>query len=169
MFSTLTESKQEHWKNQANTESDTALADWKHEMESEPSTDPVDRQWCVYFISCILATDLGIRCIQGLVRVAQPFLNLICKATGWKATLMAGGPEPAHDGRLNVIRYARHQSALYTGLNVYFSIHLGFTPGDIKMNFGHAERTRFKKYFIPTFGSFLQKCYCEFLFFLLKV
>ena len=37
------------------------------------------------------------------------------------------------------------------------------------MNFGHAERTRFKKYIVPTYGSFLQMCYCEFFFFLLKV
>ena len=105
MFSSLTDTEQEHWKSQANTESETALAAWKRNMESEPSTDPVDRQQCVYSTSYIPETDLGSRCIQALVRVAQPFLDLICKATGWKATLIAGGPEPAHEGRLNIIRY----------------------------------------------------------------
>ena len=45
------------------------------------------------------------RCIQGLVRFAQPILDLISEATSWKTTLLAGGPEPAHEGRLNVIRY----------------------------------------------------------------
>ena len=32
------------------------------------------------------------------------------------------------------------------------------------MNFGRAERARFKKYIVPTYGSFLQMCYCEFSF-----
>ena len=45
------------------------------------------------------------RCIEGLVGFAQPFLDLICQAMGWKVTMIAGGPEPAHEGRLNVIRY----------------------------------------------------------------
>ena len=108
MFSSLLETEQEHWKNQANIESEAALAAWKRDMESEPSEDPVDRQQCVYSNSYIPETDLRNRCIQGLVRVAQPFLDLICKATGWKATLIAGGPEPAHQGRLNIIRYVSH-------------------------------------------------------------
>lgn len=53
-------------------------------------------------------TDLVFRCIQGLVRFAQPILDMICDVTGWKCTLVAGGPEPAHGGRLNVIRYFFH-------------------------------------------------------------
>ena len=108
MFATLMETEQEHWKNQANVESETTLAAWKRDMESEPSIDPVDCQRCVHSSSCIPEIDLGSRCIQGLIRVAQPFLDMICKATGWKASLIAGGPEPAHDGRLNVIRYASY-------------------------------------------------------------
>ena len=44
------------------------------------------------------------RCIQGLVCFAQPILDLISEATGWKTTLLVGGPEPAHGGHLNVIR-----------------------------------------------------------------
>ncbi|PPQ86712.1 hypothetical protein CVT25_012979 [Psilocybe cyanescens] len=70
----------------------------------------------------------------------QPILDSICQSTGWKATLLTGGPEPAHDGLMNVI-----------------SIHSGFTTGDIKMNFGHAERLRIQNYILPIFGSFLQK------------
>jgi len=31
---------------------------------------------------------------------------MICEATGWKCFLVAGGPEPAHEGRLNTVRYA---------------------------------------------------------------
>jgi len=64
------------------------------------------------------------RCIEGLVGFAQPILDLICQATGWKVTMIAGGPEPAHEGRLNVIRYV---------LNSTFSINANplcpaFTP-----------------------------------------
>ena len=70
MFSSLMETEQEHWKNQANTKSEAALAAWKCNMESEPSVDPVDHQWCIYSNSYIPETDLGNRCIQGLVRVA---------------------------------------------------------------------------------------------------
>ena len=36
------------------------------------------------------------------MRFAQPILDLISEATSWKTTLLAGGPEPAHEGRLNV-------------------------------------------------------------------
>ena len=57
---------------------------------------------CIYLVTMLIATY---RCIQGLVRFAQPILNLISEATGWKTTLLAGRPEPAHGGRLNVIRY----------------------------------------------------------------
>ena len=45
------------------------------------------------------------RCIQSLVRFMQPILDLTSQATGWPLTLITGGPEPAHGGRLNVIRY----------------------------------------------------------------
>jgi hypothetical protein len=31
------------------------------------------------------------------------------------------------------------------------------------MNFGRAERVRYRKYFVPIYGQFLQKCYCKFL------
>ena len=29
------------------------------------------------------------------------------------------------------------------------------------MNFGRTERPRYKKFIVPIFGSFLQKCYCK--------
>jgi hypothetical protein len=105
-----------------------------------------------------------IRCIQGLVNFAQPILDMICDATGWKCTLVAGGPEPAHGGRLNIIRYLFHGFITFdiTHRLMFGSIHSGTTTGDIKMNFGRAERLRYKKYFIAMYGDFLQKCYCKF-------
>lgn len=32
--------------------------------------------------------------------------------------------------------------------------------GDVKMNFGRAERARYRKYIVPIYGQFLQKTYC---------
>ncbi|KDR81130.1 hypothetical protein GALMADRAFT_136178 [Galerina marginata CBS 339.88] len=126
LYGKLDEAEQRSWKAAAMEEQREAVAAWKVEMESPPSTDPADRQ----------------KCIMGLVRFAQPILDLISEATGWKATLIAGGPEPAHDGRLGIM-----------------SIHSGCTTGDVPMNFGRAERLRYKTHIVPIFGSFLQKCY----------
>ncbi|KAJ3483572.1 hypothetical protein NLJ89_g12050 [Agrocybe chaxingu] len=72
----------------------------------------------------------------------EPILDLVSEATGWKASFIAGGPEPAVGGRLNMI-----------------SVHSGATSGDVKLTFGRAERVRYKKYIVPIFGSFLQSCY----------
>jgi hypothetical protein len=45
---------------------------------------------------------------------------------------------------------------------MFGSIHSGTTTGDVKMNFGRAERLRYKKYFVAMYDDFLQKCYCKF-------
>ena len=58
----------------------------------------------LFFHFCFVTNSLC-RCIQGLVQFAQPILDLICEATGWKCSLIAGGPEPAHGGWLNIIRH----------------------------------------------------------------
>lgn len=42
--------------------------------------------------------------IQSLASFVEPILDLIADHTGWKVTLVAGGPEPADAGRLNMIR-----------------------------------------------------------------
>jgi len=52
-----------------------------------------------------LMVEFPSRCIQSLVRFIQPILDLVNEATGWPVTLMTGGPEPVHGGRLNIIRY----------------------------------------------------------------
>ncbi|KAF9553017.1 hypothetical protein CPC08DRAFT_728206 [Agrocybe pediades] len=107
-------------------EYEAELAQWQKDMEGQLSESPESRQ----------------RCIEGLVRFMQPILDLVAEATGWKCSFMAGGPEPAHGGRLNVI-----------------SVHAGTTSGDIKMNFGRAERVRYKDEILPIFGHFLKMCY----------
>ncbi|KDR72153.1 hypothetical protein GALMADRAFT_143468 [Galerina marginata CBS 339.88] len=126
MFFALEVEERDEWANQVQADHDAAIEVWKTETQADPSEDPADRQ----------------RCIEGLVGFAQPFLDLICQATGWKVTLIAGGPEPAHEGRLNVI-----------------SLHSGTTTGKVKMNFGRAERIRYKTVILPVYGSFLRKCY----------
>ena len=51
----------------------------------------------------VLISGVG-RCIEALPCFVTPFLDLLCDATGLKASLLIGGPEPAADGRLNIIR-----------------------------------------------------------------
>ncbi|KDR83153.1 hypothetical protein GALMADRAFT_134648 [Galerina marginata CBS 339.88] len=126
MFCKLTKEEQTQWEEQAKEEQKERLVQWKRAQESPPSTEPAARQ----------------KCFEALPAFAQVFLDAICEATGCKATLLVGGPEPAHGGRLNVI-----------------SVHSGTTSGDVKMTFGRLERGRYMKYFIPVFGSFLQACY----------
>ena len=93
----------------------------------------------------------------------QPVLDGICAATGWKASLIAGGPEPSHGGRLNVVRFVKFFLLLFFFAYDYdyYSIHSGVTSGDVNMNFGRAEQARYKKYIIPVFGDFLRKCYSK--------
>ncbi|PPQ80644.1 hypothetical protein CVT25_001652 [Psilocybe cyanescens] len=126
MFGKLSQEEQRYWKSKAHEEHSAAMKIWKKEMAEPPSVSPEDRQ----------------RCIMGLVRFMQPILDVICESTGWKASFIAGGPEPAQGGRLNVI-----------------SIHSGNTTGDIPVSFGRAERLRFKKTILPVYGTFLQRCY----------
>ncbi|KAF8200837.1 hypothetical protein BJ912DRAFT_843931 [Pholiota molesta] len=126
LYAALDDEEKEEWKKQAQEEHKASVAAWKRNTDGSFSTDPADRQRCVY----------------GLVNFVQPVLDLICEATGWKATFIAGGPEPAHGGCLNVI-----------------SIHSGSTLGDVKMNFGRLERVRYKDTILPIYGQFLQKCY----------
>jgi hypothetical protein len=43
-------------------------------------------------------------CIQGLATFVQLILDGISALTGLQVTMLAGGPEPADGGHLNVIR-----------------------------------------------------------------
>ena len=48
------------------------------------------------------------------------------------------------------------------GCPLYFhSVRSRTTSGDIKMNFGRAERGRYKKFIVLIYATFLQKCYCK--------
>jgi len=85
---------------------------------------------------------------------------MICDATGWKATLAIGGPEPGHDGRLNIVTYVSViQMLLQCSKADIFSVNSGETTGEVKLNFGRSERAHYKEHFLPMFGTFLKKCY----------
>ncbi|KAJ3494286.1 hypothetical protein NLJ89_g10841 [Agrocybe chaxingu] len=92
--------------------------------QDPPSTAPEDRQ----------------RCIQGLIKFIEPILDIVCEATGWKASFFAGGPEPAFEGRLNMV-----------------SVHSGTTTGDVKLTFGRAERTFYKETIVPALTSVVRE------------
>ncbi|KAJ3506986.1 hypothetical protein NLJ89_g6560 [Agrocybe chaxingu] len=126
MFKALEPSERDEWLERTKEEHEEALKKWDAEVNGPLSMAPEDRQ----------------RCILGLTQFVQPILDMICEATGWKATLVAGGPEPAFGGRLTML-----------------SVHSGTTSGEVKMNFGRCEHMRYKKQFIPMYGDFLRKCY----------
>ncbi|KAL0574850.1 SERTA domain-containing protein 3 [Marasmius crinis-equi] len=125
-FAKLPEDLQQEWKTRAEEEHKLHLESWKAGQKAEFSTAPEDRQ----------------KCIDRLVKFLQPILDGVLKATGWPCTFLAGGPEPADAGRLNIL-----------------SIHSGTTSGPVPLTFGTACRPAFKKYWIPIFTAFLQMCF----------
>lgn len=106
LYNGLGEAEKRYWAQVAKQDHDSAMEKWDKEVNGSPSTEPADLQKYVH--SCFhcdcKTTKTQIRCIQGLPQLIQPILDTICAATGWKATFIAGGPEPAHGGRLNVLR-----------------------------------------------------------------
>ena len=47
-------------------------------------------------------------------------------------------------------------------MTFFSSVHSGTTSGDVKVNFGESERSRYKQLVIPLFGRFLKKCFSMF-------
>ncbi|KAF8196481.1 hypothetical protein BJ912DRAFT_846763 [Pholiota molesta] len=130
-FAELDEEERKDYENEAAEEHRAALERIEEALNAPPSSDPADCQ----------------HVLKGLPTFVQPILDLIADYTGWKATLLVGGPEPADQGRLNMM-----------------SFHSGETVGNIKMNFGRAERQAYKAFVMPIFGNFLKKCYSKFSF-----
>ena len=106
IFGDLPQQEKEDWERLAKEEYEDALEQYNNDIKSCPATDPASRQRYVlpsHFLGCDAEALLS--CIQALTLFVTPILDLICEATGWKASLIAGGPEPAHAGRLNVLWY----------------------------------------------------------------
>ncbi|CAA7268956.1 unnamed protein product [Cyclocybe aegerita] len=89
MFERLPQDTKAWWEKMAKEEHEKELEKWKKEVEGPLSEVPEDRQLC----------------IEHIVELMQPILDLMCEGTGFCATLMCGGPEPANGGRLKVIGY----------------------------------------------------------------
>ncbi|PPQ76366.1 hypothetical protein CVT24_008806 [Panaeolus cyanescens] len=125
-FNSLSEEAREEWANQAESEHEAAVKEWKASRKNPLKTDPRSRQ----------------DCISNLPAIVQPLLDLVADATGWKLTLLAGGPCPARDGRMSMV-----------------SLHSGTTCGDVPMTFGQFESVRYRKYLTPMFANFLRNAY----------
>jgi hypothetical protein len=105
IFSKLSNETKEEWDRLAKEEHAQSLEQYTKDVTSRPATDPASRQRYVhvpFFFLCMVLKSL-LSCIQGLAQFVTPILDLICEATGWKASLITGGPEPARGGSLNVL------------------------------------------------------------------
>ncbi|PPR03500.1 hypothetical protein CVT24_012667 [Panaeolus cyanescens] len=125
-FQALSVEEKEKYDNLAHEEHVAAMKQWKKDKKDPLTSDPESRQ----------------RCIANLPAVVQPLLDLIADATGWKVTLLAGGPCPARGGRMSMV-----------------NLHSGTTLGEVPMTFGRFEHVRYAKYLTPMFTNFLRKCY----------
>ncbi|KJA18011.1 hypothetical protein HYPSUDRAFT_205740 [Hypholoma sublateritium FD-334 SS-4] len=137
LFEELPEDERREWVERAEREHQQALDKADAALKSGPSTAPEDRQ----------------RIIECLPKFFQPILDMVAEHTGWTATLITGGPEPADGGRLNVVSVHAAQVATQPWL------HAGATSGAVKMNFGRCERASYSDVVLPLFGKFLRKCY----------
>ncbi|KAF5335452.1 hypothetical protein D9758_018183 [Tetrapyrgos nigripes] len=119
----LSKEEKAQWADRAKEEHKKELDKWWKEL-GDYSTDPKDRQ----------------ECINKIIHFFQPLLNEVCATTGLKGTLLLGGPEPADNGRLNVI-----------------SIHSGAD----ETNFGTLMCLPYKEKVLPVFGEFLRQSYTK--------
>ncbi|PPR04509.1 hypothetical protein CVT24_013115 [Panaeolus cyanescens] len=126
LFDELGEGQKEAFARQAQVQYESELARWKESKNNPIPDDPQSYQ----------------HCISNLPAVVQPLLDLISQATGWKVTMLAGGPCPSRDGRMSMV-----------------SLHSGTTNGEIPMTFGKFESVRYRKYITPMFTNFLRNCY----------
>lgn len=109
MFEELPENEQREWAEKAEREHKDALEKVSGPLKAGPSTTPQDRQRFVilfHFLDAYL-TDLAAfsRIIECFPQFVEPILDLLAEHTGWKISLIAGGPEPADGGRLGMLRY----------------------------------------------------------------
>ncbi|KAK7019223.1 SERTA domain-containing protein 3 [Paramarasmius palmivorus] len=125
-FEKLNKADQDKYFRMAKEEHDERVRKWRETQNAPFSTDPEARQ----------------RCIERIAAFIEPILNGLMEATGWHCTLIAGGPEPADNGRLNMI-----------------SCHSGETKDPKPLNFGSANRILYQKCVVPTFAAYLQRAF----------
>ncbi|KAK7021084.1 hypothetical protein VNI00_017530 [Paramarasmius palmivorus] len=125
-FGALKKEDQDKYFIMAKKEHDERVRQWEKEQKAQAATDPESRQ----------------RCIERIAAFIDPLLAGITEATGWHCTLIAGGPEPADNGRLNMI-----------------SCHSGETKDPKPLNFGFANRVVYQKCVVPAFAAYLQRAF----------
>lgn len=105
------------------------------------------------------------RAIQRLSAFMQPVLDAVMAHTGWKCTFIAGGPQPAAGGDLNIMRYVSPSYDMDNCiLTSFHSLYSGKTAGEVPMSWMEMERPLFKMFIYPSFGRFLQQSYCKYTF-----
>ncbi|KAK7024184.1 SERTA domain-containing protein 3 [Paramarasmius palmivorus] len=90
-FNKLTPAEKEEFVKLSYDEHEARVQDWQERVNAPFPQDPASRQLA----------------IESIPNAAQPILDLIHEATGWNVTIIAGGPEPADQGRLNIMRQVR--------------------------------------------------------------
>ncbi|KAK7027462.1 hypothetical protein VNI00_015207 [Paramarasmius palmivorus] len=125
-FVKLSKTEQDKYFVMAKKQHDEAVLKWKAEKAKAMPTDPESHQ----------------RCIDRITSFIQPILAGLTEATGWPCTLIAGGPEPADNGRLNML-----------------SVHSGETKDPTPLNFGTVNRVLYQKNVVPAFTQFLLRMF----------
>lgn len=110
LFSELPDDERREWTERAEREHAEALIKFNKTLKKVPSTKPEDRQRCVTIrrpSNIFLTSSLFflLRIIECISRFVQPIIDLLADHSGWKVSLIAGGPEPADGGRLHMLRY----------------------------------------------------------------
>ncbi|KDR67147.1 hypothetical protein GALMADRAFT_1358709 [Galerina marginata CBS 339.88] len=126
LFEKQPESIQKKYRKLAQKSHKEMMKEWSFNLKRPASTNPESRQVC----------------IDGITSFMQPILDLVVEFTGMRVTFMMGGPEPATQGRMNII-----------------ALHSGLTKGPVKVNFGQAESEAFQSKVVPVFSDFLRKCF----------
>ncbi|SJL08344.1 uncharacterized protein ARMOST_11707 [Armillaria ostoyae] len=117
---------QDEWSATADEEHKEAVKEYSEKIESLVSKDPAEIQ----------------RCLENLLNVVQPFIEMIMEATGCLVMCIVGGPQPADRGRLHISFF-----------------HASRTLRMVKQNFVQAERVNYWTYLVPMFGNFLKRCF----------
>ncbi|THU82071.1 hypothetical protein K435DRAFT_808574 [Dendrothele bispora CBS 962.96] len=128
-WSKLSDEDQKIWAEKSKKLYEEDLKKWEN-LSYTFSTLPQDRQ----------------QCIQNIPHVVQMLLDRICEATGWEATLILGGPEPADAGRLNIISIQGKTTN---------------SKGPNKVTFESAMPDKYKKVVLPMFGDFLKTVFTK--------
>ncbi|KAF8905827.1 hypothetical protein CPB84DRAFT_1960333, partial [Gymnopilus junonius] len=86
----------------------------------------------------------GRKYIDGLADFIKAYIEVLSKPTGCAISVIAGGPEPAMSGRLNVV-----------------GVHQGHIPDHPELNFATSDPEGYQEKVVKPFGRLLRKCYTK--------